>query len=160
MKNQSRIDEERGLYRPEVIAYQKRRAFGEPIDSRPLAPGWGLVPMGAIALLGWLCLSVTYQPRLEASFVPQGREAVAVLSIRDRPELLADLRSGAEVDFQLKDSGRAHRLRVLEVRDGGCQPPKRCMRIEGELMTSESPRVEVLTGPSEAVVLLPSRPLF
>jgi hypothetical protein len=61
-------DETRGIFRPEMLAYQRRRrAFGEPLDVGPM-PGWlCLLPFVGLALLV-LCLArITYRSTSDTS---------------------------------------------------------------------------------------------
>jgi hypothetical protein len=149
-------EQERGLFRPEVFDYQRRRAFGEPVDIRPLSPLWCLVPASAlIALCASLSL-LTYQPSLAAQVSADPEGQTGRVSMVNQADLLGELRPGGELRFEVDH--RPYSMQILERGTAPCGPAMQCLEVKGRFL-DQSAGAQLGAG-ATATLRLPPRSLL
>lgn len=149
-------EQERGIFRREVFDYQRRRAFGEPVDMRPLSPLWSLAPASALIALCASLKLLTYQPALPAQVRvdPEGR--TGLVSIVNQADLLRELQPGGELRFELDH--RTYSMQILERATAPCGPAVQCLEVKGRF--EDQSAGAQLGGGAMATLRLPPRSLL
>jgi hypothetical protein len=152
-------DEDRGIFRPEMLAYQRnRRTFGEPLDTRALPAWYCVIPVAALALTGLLLARLEYQPRLDARLVagPDGGTTFLIPADEGQAVVLRTLRPGQTLEVEA--DGQIRRLTVQRAGARSCGPFTRCWEVGGQLAPGVAPGA--LRIDSNAILRFPPRPLL
>jgi hypothetical protein len=142
-----------------MLAYQRnRRAYGDPIDTRPLSGWWCLAPLAALVVLGNLVSRAEYRPRLQARLTVAAGEGSGVRLLMRQDDLSRSLRAGQELEGE-RGNREPLALRVTAATPSDCGLGA-CLEVAAVVLPSGTEEATLSPEAELIDVRLPARSLL